>query len=206
MYDGGVVKIGSGSSADKEKESLEYLLAHFGTKVPHGNTSLPIVMAKPPEACSAIQNDVKGKVILVRRGGCPFVKKAETVQAAGALVMAVGSLHPYILRMGVEPRWKGLTTAIPVLMVSKRAYAILLAESFLGGTAQFEESANVTGAQWEGLEKLRNGQGWPRSSAYVAKKYAELKAEHAAWPDRLACIEDGYKMVSAKLSPDKSDL
>lgn len=60
--------------------------------------------------------------------------------------MMVGSLHPYILRMvssfsqimqrvmkidyihpscalqGVEPRWKGLNTAIPVVMVSKRTY------------------------------------------------------------------------------------
>jgi len=35
----------------------------------------------------------------VRRGSCPFVKKAEEVQAAGGRVMVVGSLHPYILRM-----------------------------------------------------------------------------------------------------------
>lgn len=210
MIDGGIVTVTPGggkmSSLADQDIPIEYLMAHFGTKVPNLNVSLPIVMAKPAEACDPITNDVKGKIVLVRRGSCPFVKKSEAIQSAGGSVMAVGSLHPYILRMGVEPRWKGLNTAIPVLMVSKRAYAILLAESFLGGTAQFEESANVTGAQWEGLEKLGNGQGWPRSSAYVAKKYAELKAEHAAWPDRLACIEDGYKMVSAKLSPDKSDL
>ena len=38
-------------------------------------------------------------MVLVRRGSCPFVKKAEEVQAAGGRVMVVGSLHPYILRM-----------------------------------------------------------------------------------------------------------
>lgn len=205
MYDGGIVKIGSGSSTDKEKESLEYLLAHFGTKVPHTNTSLPIVMAKPPEACSAIQNDVKGKVILVRRGGCPFVKKAETVQAAGAAVMAVGSLHPYILRMGVEPRWKGLNTMIPVVMVSKRAYSIMLAESFSGATATFQESGDVNGTVWQNLEKLANGDGWPRTTTYVTKKYEELKGEHDGWVDRLTCLEESYDLARSQKS-DKTEL
>lgn len=60
---------------------------------------LPMVVAKPAEACTPLENDVRGKVVLVRRGSCPFVKKAEEVQAAGGRAMVVGSIHPYILRM-----------------------------------------------------------------------------------------------------------
>jgi hypothetical protein len=60
---------------------------------------LEVAVAKPAEACSSIENDVKGKVVLVRRGSCPFVKKAEEVQAAGGRVMVVASVNPYIVRM-----------------------------------------------------------------------------------------------------------
>lgn len=58
-----------------------------------------LVVAKPAEACGPLENDVRGKVVLVRRGSCAFVKKAEEVQAAGGRAMVVGSVHPYIVRM-----------------------------------------------------------------------------------------------------------
>ena len=57
--------------------------------------------------------------------------------------MVVGSMQPYIVRMGVEPRWKGLNTAIPVVMVSKRAYSILVAESYSAGLVTFNEDTPV---------------------------------------------------------------
>jgi hypothetical protein len=205
IYDGGLLKIKTQKS---EEQELEYLLAHFGTKVPHDTSKLEIVMAKPPEACTALTNDVKGKVVLVRRGSCPYVKKSEIVQAAGGTVMIVGSLHPYILRMGVEPRWKGLNTMIPVAMVSKRAYSIMLAESYLGGKVTFKESPHVNGTTWEYLEKLANGDGWPRSAAYVDKKYEELKLQYQGWDDRLNCLEEAYEVAKSQKqnSGDKTEL
>ena len=209
MHDGGVMKLsrGDGSMVLKpEEEPIEYLLAHFGTPVLESTVSLPIVRAQPPEACDTITNDIKGKIVLVRRGGCPFVQKSESVQTAGGRAMVVGSLHPYLVRMGVEPRWKGLNTAIPVVMVSQRAYSILLAES-LGGTtsASFEEDPAVNGTVWEAVEKLANGDGWPRSGTYISKKNEELKGEHAAWPDRLTSIQKGFLAVDSQV-PDKSEL
>jgi hypothetical protein len=57
------------------------------------------VLANPADACSALTNDVRGKAVLVRRGGCPFVKKAEEVQAAGGRIVIIGSQQPYIVRM-----------------------------------------------------------------------------------------------------------
>ena len=64
-------------------------------------------------------------------------------QAAGAAGVIVGGLAPYLVRMGVEPRWKGLSTSIPIVMVSKRSYGILVGESFLGSSITFNESSEV---------------------------------------------------------------
>lgn len=58
-----------------------------------------MVIAKPAEACTPIENDVKGKLVLVRRGGCPFVRKAEEVEAAGGRVMIIGSTNVFPVRM-----------------------------------------------------------------------------------------------------------
>ena len=69
----------SSKPLDPKDAPMEYLLAHFGTKVPHEHAQFELAMAKPAEACTALENDVKGKMVLVRRGGCPFVKKAEQV-------------------------------------------------------------------------------------------------------------------------------
>lgn len=114
--------------------------------MPKFTEPLELALAKPAEACAPIENHVKGKIVIVRRGSCPFVKKAENVEAAGGVVAVLGSTTPYLLRMvnikhfimiiyfqlnyggvqGVEPRWKGLNTNIPVVMVSKRAYGYVI--------------------------------------------------------------------------------
>ena len=78
---------------------LKLFCCYYIWQMPHENVTFPVVVAKPAEACTPLENDVRGKVVLVRRGSCPFVKKAEEVQAAGGRVMVVGSLSPYILRM-----------------------------------------------------------------------------------------------------------
>jgi len=197
LIEGGTLRItandGTPSSSIKPSDlPIEYLLAHFGSKVTHENSSMSIVVAKPAEACSSIENDVRGKVVLVRRGTCAFVKKAEEVQAAGGRVLIIGSIHPYILRMGVEPRWKGLNTVIPVVMVSKRSYSILVAESYSNSKVQFVENYDSGSAVWEPLEKLVKGEGWPRSELYIAKKYEELKEQHQDWPDRMSTLDAAY--------------
>ena len=104
--------------------------------------------------------------------------------------------------MGVEPRWKGLDIAIPVLMVSKRSYAVLVAESYMGGKIKIKEdeglkdelgnisNMTINNNVWEYLEKLSKGEEWPRSDAYVKKKFLELSAQYAAWPDRLLSLKE----------------
>jgi len=61
---------------------------------------------------------------------------------------------------------------------------------------------------WEQLEKNYNGEGWPRSSAYISKKYEELIVEHAMWPDRKLTLEEAYQKLAEKgvLKPEKQEL
>jgi len=199
LNEGGTLSIiSSGNSKALESKDLplEYLLAHFGTKVPHESFNFELAMSKPAEACTVVENDVKGKMVLVRRGGCPFVKKAEQIQAAGASGIILGGLAPYIVRMGVEPRWKGLATSIPVVMVSKRVYGILVGESYSGAKIAFKENTSVNSTEWEALEKYWNGEGWPRSDSYITKKYEEELQRIQAWPDRVETLQDAYKKIA----------
>jgi hypothetical protein len=62
--EGGTLQVhpaGDISKGPKESElPLEYLLAHFGTKVQHSDIKLPLVLSKPIEGCDPIESDVKG--------------------------------------------------------------------------------------------------------------------------------------------------
>lgn len=209
LNEGGTLTVIPGETSTSLAEAdlpLEYLLAHFGTKVPDSSTHMELALSKPVEACTTIENDVKGKLVLVRRGGCPFVKKAEHIQAAGASAIIVGGLAPYLVRMGVEPRWKGLATAIPVVMVSKRVYGILVAESYSGSKISFSEEYAVNATVWEGLEKYYNGEGWPRSEQYITKKYNEEIEMNDAFPDRRKTLEEAFEKVSPKKEGVKGEL
>ncbi len=209
MNEGGVLELKHSKSKElpASEYPLEYLLAHFGTKVIPDTVDLTIIVAKPSDGCGAIENNVKGKMVLVRRGGCPFVKKAENVQAAGGAVVVIGSPNPYLLRMGVEPRWKGLNTIIPVIMVSKRVYGILVAESFSNTLVVMKENNAINSTVWDTISKYSEGQGWPHRGGLggVKTHFEELKTEFTHWPDRLAAISDAFSKHEAALTGgDKS--
>lgn len=191
LVEGGTVAVNG------KDDKIEYLLAQFGMKASHENVEIPLAMAKPAEACDPLLKDYKGKAVLVRRGTCSFVQKAENVQAAGGVAMIVGSVHSHLLRMGVEPRWKGLNTVIPVAMVSKSSYSALVAESFAGGKISLRENNDVNSTVWEALEKLGERESWPRSDTYVDKKFEELNEEHRDWPNRLTSIKESYAKITA---------
>lgn len=222
MPEGGMLRI---TNADDSPVNLkpgtlpmEYLLAHFGTKVLYNGTQA--VLAKPAEACGPLQNNVKGKIVLVRRGSCAFVKKTEEVQAAGGSAVIISSMAGSMIRMGVDPRWKGLNTAIPVVMVTKRVYSVLLAESYAGGKIYFEEDTrddesgtmthSINDNTWTKLEELHKGEGWPRTEEYVTKKYNEFTEKFKDYPDRLTAIKEGYekkmKYFAEKNESTKSEL
>ena len=110
LYDGGLVHIQRPATAQSSTKSpapegpFEYLLGHFGVRSWGSQKTFAIALARPAEACTPLENgsDVKGKLVLVRRGGCPFVTKAEEVQAAGGRVMVVGSTSDLSVRMVIN--------------------------------------------------------------------------------------------------------
>ena len=69
--------------------------------MPHTEESLPALEAVPADACTPLENKeaLRNKVVLVRRGGCNFAKKAEEVQAAGGRAVCVGNDRGYLTRM-----------------------------------------------------------------------------------------------------------
>jgi hypothetical protein len=68
------------------------------------------------------------------------------------------------------------------------AFSVLVAESFTGGSVSFVEdqaqNKTINSETWEPLEKLHKGEGWPRSEAFVQKRFDELNTQYAEWPDR----------------------
>ena len=190
LSEGGALRLHTANGEVDESVSIEYMLSFFGTKVTHDSLPHRVVTPEPADACTPLTSDISGAFVLVRRGDCPFFKKAENIQAAGGVATIVGNTQPVILRMGVEPRWKGLNISIPVIMTSDRGYGILLARN--GIKVSMLERKNVT-ASWDQLEKLYNGEGWPRSDEYITKLYRELSVQHKDFPDRLEAINDAYK-------------
>ena len=64
LVEGGTVHVHPSATSkelSKEETPIEYLLAHFGTKVQHSDVNLPLVISKPSEACSPLETDVKGE-------------------------------------------------------------------------------------------------------------------------------------------------
>lgn len=98
VIEGGKLHLYSSKSSEPIS-SFEYLLAYFGSKVPHRNITRSMAIAKPVEACDPLEKDVKGKFVLVRRGTCPFVQKAENVQNAGGAGIIVSSMNSHLFRM-----------------------------------------------------------------------------------------------------------
>lgn len=96
--EGGLIRVHSPKNQGPAS-SFEYLLAYFGSKVIHRNLTKELAVAKPVEACDPLEKDVKGKIVLVRRGTCPFVQKAENVQNAGGVGVIVSSMSSHIFRM-----------------------------------------------------------------------------------------------------------
>lgn len=190
LSEGGALRVHKASGEVDGSIIIEYMLSFFGSKVTHDSLPHRVVVPEPADACSPLIGDFSGAFVLVRRGNCPFFKKAEHIQAAGGAATIIGNTQPVILRMGVEPRWKGLNISIPVVMTSDRGYGLLLAR--LDAKVSLLEMKNVT-ASWELLEKLYNGEGWPRSEEYITKLHKELLAQHKDFPDRLEALGDAFK-------------
>jgi hypothetical protein len=166
-----------------------------------------------------------GKAVLIKRGGCPFIEKAKSAQAAGASAVLVANTHTGVSRFGVEPRWKGLGITIPVVMVTDLAGEALLKDAQSGGGAKvaFSLSKSVTARAWNEVDALREGdvQAWgvpkvPKKNkkgaeasdgkaaareAAVAEaltqtlKQRQASGVDAGWPEREAAVHQGFSKL-----------
>eukprot|EP00943_MAST-04B_sp_MAST-4B-sp1_P005464 g5464.t1 len=67
----------------------EYLSAKFGKNLLLKPMTVNMKVATPIKACSDIQNDVKGTVVLIQRGKCSLVDKIERAGNAGAVAALI---------------------------------------------------------------------------------------------------------------------
>lgn len=63
--------------------------AQFGPQLTEDGLRGPVAQAEPLEACTVLEGAaaerVRGRIVLVRRGGCMFIEKARFLQAAGVV-------------------------------------------------------------------------------------------------------------------------
>ena len=83
--------------------------------------SAPLVLAEPQDGASAFTNAaaVKGRVVLMVRGGCSFVDKIRRAQTAGAtaavVVQTAGQKWPFTMS---DTAGKGVDLLLPSVMIS----------------------------------------------------------------------------------------
>lgn len=87
--------------------------------------SRPLVEADPPEACEAVDEDsdrYDGRLVLVRRGGCLFLRKLLVLQKARAAGVVVvnreGDQELQVMTCPLQDRGAGKEANIPSLMIS----------------------------------------------------------------------------------------
>lgn len=112
--------------------------ANFGPNVPATPITSDLVIfedATPDtyDACEVAINgpQLAGKIVVIRRGGCPFVEKVTRAQDEGALaVIVINNVAGNPFAMGGT----GTNITIPSVMISGASGAALLAELEAGGT------------------------------------------------------------------------
>ncbi len=124
---------------------------------------------------------VKGKAVVVDRGGCPFVNKTRALAAAGAeAVIFINEEGGVMQRPGVQPKWLGLEVFLPVIIVGSEDGVALKAE--MPGKVMMGPDARVSAKLWSKLEALALGYeqsegGWPNKSRERKKFYKRLLKE-----------------------------
>ncbi|GMI24781.1 hypothetical protein TrCOL_g8039 [Triparma columacea] len=106
---------------DGDEVKMEFVASNFGITVPDEGE---LVISEPLDACGSVTQTsgsaMKGKAVIVRRGGCSFYEKVLTVQRHGARVaiMVDNEEAGALDRVGVTTEQLG-EIYLPVLMVSR---------------------------------------------------------------------------------------
>ncbi|PIN22830.1 putative protein, contains PA domain [Handroanthus impetiginosus] len=84
-----------------------------------------VAVADPPDCCSTPKNKLTGEVILVHRGNCSFVTKANVAEAAGASALLIINNQRELFKMVCEANETDVDIGIPVVMLPQDAGATL---------------------------------------------------------------------------------
>ncbi|KAL3639718.1 Signal peptide peptidase-like [Castilleja foliolosa] len=79
----------------------------------------------PPNCCSKPRNKLAGEAILVHRGNCSFVTKANVAEAAGASALLIINNSKELFKMLCESNETNVNIGIPVVMLPLDASATL---------------------------------------------------------------------------------
>lgn len=97
---------------------------NFGSYFKKQLKSVPLVISDPYKACSEIQNfkNIRGKVVLIQRGDCPFYEKVYHAEKAGAVAVLVADNDPtnqMVIEMIAEhtEKTRDLIVTIPSLFI-----------------------------------------------------------------------------------------
>ncbi|KAL2251753.1 signal peptide peptidase-like 4 [Sesamum indicum] len=113
-----------------EKEAMEFvgIGARFGptleSKEKRANQT-KVALADPPDCCSKPRNKLTGEAILVHRGNCSFVTKANVAEAAGASALLIINNQTELFKMVCEANETDVDIGIPVVMLPQDAGAVL---------------------------------------------------------------------------------
>ncbi|KAK4397210.1 Signal peptide peptidase-like 4 [Sesamum angolense] len=112
------------------KEAMEFvgIGARFGptleSKEKRANQT-KVALADPPDCCSKPRNKLTGEGILVHRGNCSFVTKANVAEAAGASALLIINNQTELFKMVCEANETDVDIGIPVVMLPQDAGAVL---------------------------------------------------------------------------------
>ncbi|XP_051132710.1 signal peptide peptidase-like 4 isoform X2 [Andrographis paniculata] len=112
------------------KEDMEFVGvgARFGPTLESKEkraTQTKVALADPPDCCSKPRNKLTGEVILVHRGNCSFVTKANVAEAAGASALLIINNQTELFKMVCEANETDVDIGIPVVMLPQDAGEIL---------------------------------------------------------------------------------
>ncbi|MCV2883492.1 S8 family serine peptidase [Aestuariibacter sp. AA17] len=107
-----------------------------------GDKSGELMLASPLDACTSLDNDLTGKVALIKRGGCAFTVKVANAEAAGAMAAVVFNNVPNgaPFSMGGTPT---SPIAIPAVMVGNNNGSTLEADLNGGTTVSATLTASI---------------------------------------------------------------
>ncbi|XP_073312818.1 signal peptide peptidase-like 4 [Primulina huaijiensis] len=80
-----------------------------------------VSLADPPDCCSVPKNKLTGEAILVHRGNCSFITKANVAEAAGASALLIINNQTELFKMVCEANETDVIVGIPVVMLPKDA-------------------------------------------------------------------------------------